>query len=520
MLKLIKYIKFVNIYQGVTMKKTFAALSAVLVFAALCTAFYLSRQINVFGTDVKANATSITFDGDEVSGFDELMEKLSFFPFLKKANLGTFPIYPEQEEELLRLCPEIEFEYALYKKLCSKSFPADSTELDLSDVKLNGTSEIFEGLGEFEKAECVVFGENVIKASERDELTKTFPNIEFKAIASYDIYGRTVREDAESIDLSGITPDDTLCDRLSVFHSAKYIDLHDVELTEEEKLTLAESYPDIEFGMTAQIAGLEFDTSSEFLDLNWTPIYDLEAFERSLKLFPRAAKIEMCGCYVSNEDMEALCEKYPDIKFVWRVYMGQWSVRTDAVAFSVLIVNYEHKRLTSKDIEVLKYCPDLEALDLGHQALTDISCIPEYMPKLRVLILADNMISDLSPLSKLKHLHYLEFFVNRVTDLSPLAECKELVDLNISYNYAISDITPLLDLPLLERLWLEHVSVSNADVQLLRETYPEARIVNVGKGSIDQGWRGHERYWAMIDMYHNDYISESFSKYDGLVFPD
>ena len=83
MLKLIKYIKFVNIYQGVTMKKTFAALSAVLVFAALCTAFYLSRQINVFGTDVKANATSITVDGDEVSGFDELMEKLSFFPFLK-----------------------------------------------------------------------------------------------------------------------------------------------------------------------------------------------------------------------------------------------------------------------------------------------------------------------------------------------------------------------------------------------------------------------------------------------------
>ncbi|MGM9634895.1 MAG: hypothetical protein ACI3YE_01945, partial [Candidatus Avispirillum sp.] len=70
-----------------------------------------------------------------------------------------------------------------------------------------------------------------------------------------------------------------------------------------------------------------------------------------------------------------------------------------------------------------------------------------------------------------------------------------------------------------ERLWLEHCNVSYEDAQLLMETYPDARVVYYGTGSVDQGWRGHDRYFAMIDMYHNNYMSELFSMYDGLTAP-
>ena len=57
--------------------------------------------------------------------------------------------------------------------------------------------------------------------------------------------------------------------------------------------------------------------------------------------------------------------------------------------------------------------------------------------------------------------------------------------------------------------------ISEEDVQRLRERYPNATIVNHGYGSVDQGWRTHDRYYAMIDMYHNNYLSELFSMYDG-----
>ena len=65
------------------------------------------------------------------------------------------------------------------------------------------------------------------------------------------------------------------------------------------------------------------------------------------------------------------------------------------------------------------------------------SIIGEYLTELRVLILADNCIWDISPLSNLKHLHYLELFLNRIYDLSPLRDLHELVDVNISYNGGI-----------------------------------------------------------------------------------
>lgn len=272
-------------------------------------------------------------------------------------------------------------------------------------------------------------------------------------------------------------------------------------------------------GSTVTYKGKQFSTDIAELDLSGKKISEAELPELkeiAAKL-PNLQKLILCDCGLSNETLANLQNEL-GIRVVWRVKLGtQWSLRTDAVAFSVLIMNYKHVRMTSADLEVLKYCPDLLALDLGHQAITDLSKIAEYLPNLRLLILADNQISDLSPLANLHHLHYLELFVNRVTDLSPLSGLKELVDVNISYN-PISDISPLLNAPMMQRVWLEHTNVSADGVNQLRETYPEAKIVNVGKGSVDQGWRwGNARYEQMMKMWYGNFYGDEFRKYDDLA---
>ena len=222
----------------------------------------------------------------------------------------------------------------------------------------------------------------------------------------------------------------------------------------------------------------------------------------------------MSNTNLTNEQLGALREQFPKVRIDWVVHLGKWSLRTDAVAFSVLIVQYDYKRMTSEDIQVLKYCTELQALDLGHQAIEDISVIGEYLPNLRVLILADNKIKDISPIAKLKHLHYLELFMNNITDSTPLASCKELVDVNISFNYHFSNVDGIMDLPLLERLWLISDNISAESYKKIRERYPNVNMVTTGSGSTNSGWRTHERYFAMIDMYRNNYISDSFLKYD------
>lgn len=285
-----------------------------------------------------------------------------------------------------------------------------------------------------------------------------------------------------------------------------------------EKKPVAKAVP-TEDGNSVTYKGKRYTTDMEVLDLSGTKLSEAELPElkETVAKFSNLKKLILCDCGLSNETLANLQNEI-GIRVVWRVKLGtQWSLRTDAVAFSVLIMNYKHIRMTSADLEVLKYCPDLLALDLGHQAITDLSKIAEYLPNLRLLILADNQISDLSPLANLKHLHYLELFVNRVTDLSPLSGLKELVDVNISYN-PISDVSPLLNAPMMQRVWLEHTNVNADGVNQLHETYPEAKIVNVGTGSVDQGWRwGNARYEQMMQMWYGDFYGDEFQKYDDLA---
>lgn len=497
------------------MKKFIAVILAMFAFIGLLGAGYLSREIEVLGHTVRAYKTEITLCGDEIGSISELSAELKKLIFLRNVDLGSFHLFEDEMASLSAEFPKVTFVYDPYVTVAGNTVPADVEELDLGSVPDYDIDALASELSQLKNLKKVSFGDFALNESKISELKKEFPDVEFTAVIVYDVAGKSFREDATEIDLSGTRPGDSLTNELQRFPALKKLDLSRTGLTTDKLIEIKRAYPAVDIYAEAELGGTVFDTDIKYIDLNFTDVGDFDTFFDTVSLFYGLKKIELCDSGYSNEQMEALQNAYPNTKFVWRVYLGKWSLRTDAVAFSVLIADYSHKRMTSEDIEVLKYCTDLQALDLGHQAITDISVIGKYLTELRILILADNRITDLSPLSNLTHLHYLEFFVNQVTDLSPLAACRELVDLNISYNYRLSDITPLLDLPLLERLWLEHVAVSAQDVNLLRETYPEAKIVSAGTGSIDQGWRSHERYFAMIDMFHNDYMSESFSKYDG-----
>ena len=413
--------------------------------------FYLTRTVDVYGVTAKANANEIDLSNAQIDSLDGLINKLSGFLFLKKLELGDYPVTLEDEDRLLSGFPGVEVNYIRHTELYGDMIPLNETSLDLSNKNLTDTKEL----------------SNALK------------------------------------DLTFI----------------KNVNLTGNNLSLEQMKELAKAFPDIAFRWNIDILGETYDSKTEELDFSGNKKITPELIREYIPLFTNLKRLDMSDCGATNEEMAALREDFPDVKVVWRIHMGRWSLKTDAVAFSVLIYDYSHKRLTSKDIEVLKYCTDLQALDIGHQAVTDISVLGDYLPELRILILADNQVSDLTPVKKMKHLHYIELFVNshKLTDISPLAECKELVDVNISYLHNVRDISPLFDLPLLERVWIEHMPAPAAQIQTLKEKHPDAKVVNVGKGSVDKGWRTHERYYAMIGMFHDkncSVLSESFSKYD------
>lgn len=297
-------------------------------------------------------------------------------------------------------------------------------------------------------------------------------------------------------------------------------DVRDYRLNLPQIRDLTGRYRDGELVWNLEVDGVGIASDARELDFSG---HDLAALDLDiytlLGLLRNLEKIDMCQCGYSNDEMSALQDAFPGIKIVWEIRLSHWTVRTDAVAFSTMKTCAQTFYLNDEEAKYLKYCTDLVALDLGHNYVTDLSFL-QSMPELKILILVDNVkgwengkirrIDDLSMLQYVPKLEYLEFFCDGVKDISFLQYTPNLVDLNISYN-PIRDATYLFELPKLERLFLEHTKIPYSEFERLKETYPNAQLEYYGEGSIDHGWRKHERYYAMRDMFKKNYVHPLFA---------
>ncbi len=482
--------------------------------------FYKATRFEMFGKQSDIFMEEIYFKGDEITDIPSLKSYLKKFRNLKVADFGSYEVEAEDSVALRQEFPRTELRYQTVVHIEDQICRTDIISLDISDHGITDMKTFMRKLEYLPELKKVTFGTQTLPFSEKEKLTAAFPNIDFEVLGTYEIYGQTVLENVTSLDLRDVRLDASVFDQLALLPELREVDLHDQPLSAEDRIALAAQFPDVAFGWTVRYGDETYDSSVTELDLSNRKLKeeDLAELKEVCSQLPNLEKLIVCDCGLSNERLAKFRDEMKDIaKVVWRVYLGKWNLRTDQIAFSVLIFRYDYRRMTSNDIQVLKYCTDLRALDLGHQAISDLSVIGDYLPELRLLILADNRISDVSPLAKLTHLHYLELFVNRIHDISPLAELKELVDVNISYNGGLSDISALLNSPMMERVWLESTSVSNASLQKLKQTYPNAKVVRVGSGSVDQGWRVHPRYKQMMDMWYKNYYGDEFSKFDELA---
>ena len=478
---------------------------------------YNNNNEIIIHPDKKIDNHEIVVSKSQISGFEDLLSYLRQFPEAAVIDLRDYEFSKDEYERLRTEFPAADIKCKVYLTLSGKKVYTGDTEIDISGIEAD-TEELRAVL--YYLPEIVrVKSDGVIDIETKEKLVEEFPNVSFDVKGVYEICGKQVQEDAEEIDLSGAEVDaNALVAGLKRVQNLKKVTLYDVNIGTAEQNLLVNEFPDINFLWKVTILGEQYDSTVTDLDLSGKKELTADMARQIIPLLKDLKRIDLSDCASSNEELAVLREEFPDVKIVWKLYLGKWSLKTDSIAFSVLIYDYTHRRMTSKDIEVLKYCTDLQALDLGHQAITDISVIGDYLKELRILILVDNKVSDLTPIAQLKHLHYLELFVNPISDLTPIGECKEMVDLNISYLSKVKDFSALYDFPLLERLFMEHMSLTAADKELFKKTYPNTYIVTVGTGSVDQGWRTHARYYAMIKMYKDRYfMSEEFSKYDNMA---
>ncbi len=251
---------------------------------------------------------------------------------------------------------------------------------------------------------------------------------------------------------------------------------------------------------TVTLFGNDYDANAEFLDLSGIVMEDTAALEAALSQFPNLKQVDMIDCGISNEEMEALNQRNPGIKFVWAVQIQGIKLRTDATSFMPTKEGY---RVFDSDCQLLKYCHDLECIDLGHMPI--YNCDFLYgTPHVKLLILVDCSISDATPIGTLTELEFLELFHTKVTDYSPLINCTNLKDLNLSFSPAF-DNSPLAQMTWLDRLWLVSSSLSWPEQKAIRKILPNTTILLYSDGCTLQGWRYGPRYYLQRDIFGMPY---------------
>lgn len=257
------------------------------------------------------------------------------------------------------------------------------------------------------------------------------------------------------------------------------------------------------------VYGVEAAWDTAEVDFHDVKIEDAgAALTDAIPSLPRLRRVDMTGCGLTDEEMGALQETFPDISFSWPVCIYTFRTMSDTDYFitnpdaGVELTGVQHGP------SALRYCRDLVALDLGHCHL-DSAPFVAGMPHLKYLILADNPIYDLSPLADLKELEWLELFNTNLWDLSPLVGCTALRDLNICYIPASGEaiVKTLSQMPWLRRVWCSGANLSYAEIDELRAALPDTEIwCPAGDESSGGTWRYDEDYYEMRDAFHMYYM--------------
>jgi Leucine-rich repeat (LRR) protein len=309
---------------------------------------------------------------------------------------------------------------------------------------------------------------------------------------------------------------EVLREQLAQFPNLTELDLRDLPAEERDVVTLGERYPALQIRWNVPILdSLRVDSDTEALDLRGHTVDDLVAFKQKLRWLKNLNYLDMCNCGPSDVEMAMLRSELPQVKVVWMLRVGYWEIRTDIKAFS-MAQEGEHEGVrftkigdeirryrwvTNEEISKMRYCTDVEALDIGHSHLiTDISFVRQ-LPKLRFFVMSLAKVPDISPIRTLKNLVFLELFGCDLTDVSVLYDLPQLEYLNCSANL-ITDINPLLSLKNLKRLWIIKCHFTNEQLRELKVGLPDTLVIAKGAHPTATGWRyDNPRYLEMQALF-------------------
>lgn len=336
-----------------------------------------------------------------------------------------------------------------------------------------------------------------------ERLSAAYPNAEITYIIRW--MGQNMNPETKSIDLSGMTPNQTeellnVLPMLPQLEKINFVDENGVcafGLEDMDELDrIREAYPDLYLQVNFDLFGQTVTSEDERIEYFRVEIGNegAETIRRVLPYLRSCTYFLVDGCGIDNEIMAQMREDFPETKIVWRIWLIEEDYSHQFYLRGGSLMSDTHRvrttNATDKNSHLLNYCIEAKYLDVGHVwGLTQCDFLA-YMPDLEACIIAITRITDISPLANHDKLEYLELFSTDIADISALASCPNLEHLNLSNMPLLDDISPVYTLKNLKRLrMVDSPLITEEEMQQAAEALPNCKMLNHGHFPTAGQWR-------------------------------
>ena len=453
-------------------------------------------SVPVGSVRVDSDAAELIVPG-ELTTAEEVLTALDALPAVQTVDLKSSGLGNEEAIALQAARPELAI---LFDVLVQGSrMDGDTRMLELNADQISDWDALAREIGYLKDLEGITVN-GAVTPEQAAYLLEGAGNVPARYSVSFQ--GRTIDSDATEADFSDLPSDQLGAIKavLTVLPNIRRVNLDPQKGSSKWTLDEVDQLQLFREGMlvnyTTKSFGVSFSLADEVVSFNKKNLKrKVEEVRLLLPYLRNVKRVDMEDCSIDNETMAALRDEFPQVKIVWRVKVGGYSVRTDAwmVKFSA----GGGKTLYDKDVANLKYCREMKYLDLGHNKIKHLDGFAPYMPDLEVCIMY-NPMSNIKGIEGCTKLEFFECYSCGLKDISPLAACTELKHLNVCYNN-LSDITPLFGLTKLERLWISrNPNIPASQIAQFKELVPGCEVNTTTQNPTRGGWRYYDEEFTQI----------------------
>jgi hypothetical protein len=448
------------------------------------------------GKEYRRDSSQLNLSGQQVTEFEKLQELTA----LKQLDLRNTGITIAQYDWLRAALPNCEI-------LWSVPFQGSFYENTVQELVLESLSKDDLSVLSYLPALTSINADLCQDYNELFQLMEQYPNIP----VTYTIPIGELSIPHTQEEITVVDPDVAeLLTRLPLLTKLRKVTLSGTIPHNEHMIMLKEKFPNITFLWNFTVCGVQTNSMADYLDLSGISI-NMDELEAALPCFYQLAKVDMVDCGFSDLEMDALNKRHPGTRFIWEVLVSGRKFRTDIRYF--MPTKYKMRNLTRLD--TLRYCKDIEVIDIVHYGLSDISFI-EDMPKLRCLLLLDCPIRNISSISACTSLEFLEVAQTPISEYWLFTNLTNLKDLNLSatpfnsvtgYANGTNDITMMYQFTNLDRLWFCRTHVPKDQRARIHELLPDTIVMMDISECTGFGWRFSPRYFEHRDIMGMFYMA-------------